>query len=118
MHGIFTAKYTTTTMLNPDEIIHTVNSIYSKAETTMLTLKDEKNGLIRVNSAAEKWYIVLNGSFCNVSHDLNFTAGRNTPFILSPSGGTFLAINPVPGGKIRKPSLMTACKGVLVLLCP
>jgi AraC-like DNA-binding protein len=69
-------------MLNPDEIIHTVNGIYSKGETTMLTLKDEKEGLIRVSTAAEKWFIVLNGIFCNVSHDLHFTAGRNTPFIM------------------------------------
>jgi AraC-like DNA-binding protein len=69
-------------MRNLDEIIHTVNSMYSKGETTLLTLKDEKGGLIRVNTAAEKWYIVLNGIFCNVSHDLHFTAGRNTPFIM------------------------------------
>ena len=69
-------------MHNQDEIIHTVNSLYSKGETTALMLKDEKGGLIRVNTAAEKWYIVLNGIFCNVSHDLHFTAGRNTPFIM------------------------------------
>ena len=69
-------------MFNLDEIIHTVNSIYSKGETTMLTLKDKKEGLIRVSTAAEKWFIVLNGNFCNVSHDLHFTAGRNTPFIM------------------------------------
>lgn len=69
-------------MRNLDEIIHTVNSIYSKGETTMLTLKDEKEGFIRVNAAAEKWFIVLNGIFCNVSHDLHFTAGRHTPFIM------------------------------------
>jgi AraC-like DNA-binding protein len=65
-----------------DEIIHTVNSMYSKGETAMLSLKDEKEGLIRVSTAAEKWYIVLNGIFYNVSHDLHFTAGRNTPFIM------------------------------------
>jgi len=69
-------------MHNLDEIIHTVNSIYSKGETTRLTCKDEKEGLIRVSTAAEKWFIVLNGSFCNVSHDLHFTAGRPTPFIM------------------------------------
>jgi AraC-like DNA-binding protein len=69
-------------MLNLDEIIHTVNSMYSKGETTTLSLKDEKEGLIRVNTAAEKWYVVLNGIFSNVSHDLHFTAGRNTPFIM------------------------------------
>jgi len=72
----------TTTMRNLDEIIHTVNSIYGKAETNMLTLKDEKKGLIRVNATAEKWFIVLNGIFSNVSHDLHFTAGRPTPFIM------------------------------------
>jgi AraC-like DNA-binding protein len=65
-----------------DEIIHTVNSMYSKGETKMFMLKDENDGLIRVNTAAEKWYIVLNGAFCNVSHDLHFTAGRQTPFIM------------------------------------
>ena len=69
-------------MRNLDEIIHTVNSIYSKAETNMLSLKDENKGFIRVNAAAEKWYIVLNGIFCNVSQDLYFTAGRPTPFIM------------------------------------
>ncbi len=69
-------------MRNLDEIIHTVNNMYSKGETTMFMLKDEKGGLIRVNTAAEKWYVVLNGIFCNVSHDLHFTAGRNTPFIM------------------------------------
>lgn len=69
-------------MLNQEEIIHTVNSMYSKGETTMLTVNDEKHGLIRVNTAAEKWYTVLNGTFCNVSHDLHFTAGRPTPFIM------------------------------------
>jgi AraC-like DNA-binding protein len=67
---------------NLDEIIHTVNSMYSKAETNMFALKDEKEGLIRVNTTAEKWYIVLNGVFHNVSHDLHFTAGRQTPFIM------------------------------------
>ena len=69
-------------MRNLDQIIHTVNSMYSKAETAALALKDEKKGLIRVNTAEEKWYVVLNGIFCNVSHDLHFTAGRNTPFIM------------------------------------
>ena len=69
-------------MHNLDEIIHTVNGIYSNGTTTMLMLKDEKEGLIRVNAAAEKWYIVLNGIFCNVSQDLHFTAGRRTPFIM------------------------------------
>ncbi len=69
-------------MRNLDEIIHTVNGIYSNGETSALTLKDENKGLIRVNAAAEKWYVVLNGIFCNVSQDLHFTAGRNTPFIM------------------------------------
>src|SRR4051812_24761580 len=69
-------------MLRLDEIIDIVNSMYSKGETTMLMLKDEKDGLIRVNTTAEKWYIVLNGTFCNVSNDLHFTAGRQTPFIM------------------------------------
>src|ERR1700712_377443 len=69
-------------MHNLNEIIHTVNNMYSNGETTMLMLKDEKDGLIRVNTAAEKWYIVLNGIFSNVSHDLHFTAGRNSPFIM------------------------------------
>src|SRR6478609_4479878 len=69
-------------MLNLDEIIHTVNGIYSKGETTMFSLKDEKDGLIRVNSAAEKWYTVLTGTFYNVSHDLHFTAGCQRPFIM------------------------------------
>jgi len=69
-------------MRNLDEIIHTVNGMYSKGETSTLTLKDEKKGLIRVNTAAEKWYVVLNGIFCNNSHDLHFTAGRQTPFIM------------------------------------
>jgi AraC-like DNA-binding protein len=73
---------TTTTMPNLDEIIHNVNSMYSKGETTMLTHKEEKEGFIRVNTAAEKWFIVLNGIFCNVSQDLHLTAGRNTPFIM------------------------------------
>ncbi|MES1159132.1 MAG: AraC family transcriptional regulator [Bacteroidota bacterium] len=75
-------KYITTTMHQPDEIIHTVNSMYNNGETATLTLRDEKDGLIRVNTAAEKWYIVLNGTFRNVSQDLHFTAGRNTPFIM------------------------------------
>ena len=48
----------------------------------MLMLKDEKKGLIRVNAAAEKWYIVLNGTFRNVSHDLHFTGGCQIPFIM------------------------------------
>ena len=69
-------------MSNQDEIIHTINGIYSKAETTTLSLNDEKAGLIHVNAAAEKWYVVLNGIFSNVSLDLHFTAGRNTPFIM------------------------------------
>src|ERR1700757_562368 len=69
-------------MRNLDEIIHTVNGMYSKAETTTLSLNDEREGLIRVNTAAEKWYIVLNGIFSNISQDLHFTAGRNTPFIM------------------------------------
>jgi len=48
----------------------------------MLLLKDEKEGLIRVNAAAEKWYITLNGTFRNVSHDLHFTGGCQIPFIM------------------------------------
>jgi len=49
----------------------------------MLTLKDEKEGLIRVNIAGEKWYTVLNGVFWNVSHDLHFTTeGCPSPFIM------------------------------------
>jgi len=56
--------------------------MYSKGENKTLMLKDEKDGLIRVNTVAEKWYIVLNGAFCNVSDDLHFTAGRQTPFIM------------------------------------
>ena len=64
-------------MRDLDEIIHTVNGIYSNGETSALTLKDENKGLIRVNATAEKWYVVLNGIFCNVSQDLHFTAGRN-----------------------------------------
>ena len=67
---------------NLDQVIHTVNGMYSNGETAMLALKDEKEGLIRVNTAAEKWYIVLNGVFCNVNRDLHFTAGRSTPFIM------------------------------------
>jgi len=67
---------------NLDEIIHTVNDIYSKAETNTLSLNDEREGFIRVNAAAEKWYVVLNGMFSNLSQDLHFTAGRNTPFIM------------------------------------
>src|ERR1700693_3989882 len=69
-------------MRNLDEIINTINGMYSKGETAMLTLKDEKEGLIRVNTVAEKWYIVLNGIYCNVSQDLHITAGRPTPFIM------------------------------------
>ena len=69
-------------MRDLDEIIHTINSMYSKAETTTLSFNDEKEGLIRVNTAAEKWYIVLNGIFSNVTQDLHFTAGRSTPFIM------------------------------------
>src|SRR6476659_1979937 len=78
----FTAEYSTKKMHNVEEIIHTVNSIYNNRETTMLMLKDEKEGLIRVNAAAEKWYIVLNGTFRNVSHDLHFTGGCEMPFIM------------------------------------
>ena len=70
------------TMRNLDQITDTVNNIYSKGETSMLSLKDDKKGLIRVNAAAEKWYVVLNGIFSNVSQDLHFTAGRHTPFIM------------------------------------
>jgi AraC-like DNA-binding protein len=62
--------------------MHTVNSMYNKAETSVLSIKNEKEGLIRVNTAAEKWYIVLKGIFCNVREDLHFTAGRQTPFIM------------------------------------
>lgn len=69
-------------MLDPDKIIYTVNNIYGKGETTTLSLKDEKEGFIRVNAAAEKWYIVLNGTFSNISQDLHLTAGRLTPFIM------------------------------------
>jgi len=65
-----------------DEIIHTVNGIYTNGQTSALSLKDENKGLIRVNAAAEKWYIVLSGTFCNVDRDLHFTAGRNSPFIM------------------------------------
>ncbi|MEO6978016.1 MAG: AraC family transcriptional regulator [Mucilaginibacter sp.] len=69
-------------MHNLDEIIHTVNSMYGNAETTLLKLKDEKQGLIQVNTDAEKWYIAIKGNFCNVGHDLHFTAGRSSPFIM------------------------------------
>jgi AraC-like DNA-binding protein len=69
-------------MQNVDEIINTVNSIYNNRETTILMLKDEKEGLIRVNAAAEKWYITLNGTFRNNSHDLHFTGGCQMPFIM------------------------------------
>jgi AraC-like DNA-binding protein len=65
-----------------DEIIHTVNGIYNNGESNSLSLKDENEGSIRVSAAAEKWYIVLNGSFCNVNRDLHFSAGRSTPFIM------------------------------------
>ena len=79
---LFTSEFDTKKMHNQDEIMHTVNSMYSKAETTTLSLKDGENGLISVNTTAEKWYVVLNGTFSNVSHDLYFTAGRPTPFIM------------------------------------
>ena len=69
-------------MRNLDEIVYTVNNMYSKGETTSLALKDEKEGVIRVKTTAESWYVVLNGIFSNVSQDLNFTAGRQTPFIM------------------------------------
>lgn len=69
-------------MQNLEEIVYNVNSIYSRGETRALMLKDEKEGLIRVSSAAEKWYVVLNGTFRNVSRDLHFSAGRSTPFIM------------------------------------
>lgn len=69
-------------MHSVDEIINTVNSIYNNRETTILELKDGEEGLIRVRAAAEKWYVVLNGTFRNVSHDLHFTAGCETPFIM------------------------------------
>lgn len=69
-------------MNNLDEVIHTINGIYNNRKTTLFSLKDEKKGLIRVNTAAEKWYHVLNGVFNNISHDLHFTAGRRTPFIM------------------------------------
>ncbi len=69
-------------MQNLDEIIHTVNGLYSNGKTDMLNLREEKGGLIRVNTASEKWYTVLSGIFCHVSQDLHFTAGRNTPFIM------------------------------------
>jgi AraC-like DNA-binding protein len=72
----------TAPMHNPDEIIHTINTMYSRAETTTLTLKDENGGLIRVNTTAEKWFIVLNGIFSNIDQELHFTAGRQTPFIM------------------------------------
>ena len=54
-------------MRNLDEIIHTINSIYSHGETTMLMLKDEKDGLIRVNTAL--WTSVYN--FRGLSFDNN-----------------------------------------------
>ena len=69
-------------MRNLDEIIHNVNGIYSRAETNTFSLKDEREGLIQVNTAAEKWYVVLNGIFSNLSQDLHFMAGRSTPFIM------------------------------------
>ena len=37
-------------MQNLDEIIHTVNNIYSNRETPMLMLKDEKDGLSPVDT--------------------------------------------------------------------
>jgi AraC-like DNA-binding protein len=67
---------------NLDEIIHTVNTIYSNGQSGMLKIEDDKEGLIRVNSAVQKWHIVLTGSFRNVSRDLHFEAGRSTPFIM------------------------------------
>ena len=69
-------------MQNFDEIRNTVNNIYNNRETTLFTLNDEKEGLIRVKAAAEKWYIVLNGTFRNVSHDLHFWGGCEMPFIM------------------------------------
>ena len=69
-------------MSNLDEIMHTVNGMYSKGETTSFKLKDEKQGLIHVSTAAEKWYIAINGNFCNVSHDLHFTVDKCSPFIM------------------------------------
>lgn len=45
-------------------------------------VKDEKEGIIRVKAAAEKWYIVLSGTYLNVSHDLHFTGGCQMPFIM------------------------------------
>ena len=78
----FTSKYYYEEMRNLDEIIHTVNGMYSKGETTTLKLKDEKQGLIHVSTAAEKWYIVINGNFCNVSHDLHFRVDKCSPFIM------------------------------------
>jgi len=69
-------------MHNLDEIIHIANSMYSKRETTVLKRKDEKEGLIQINTTAEKWYMVINANFCNVSHDLHLTAGRCSPFIM------------------------------------
>jgi len=69
-------------MPSQDEIIHTVNNMYGKAETASFMLTDKNEGVIRVNTAAEKWYVVLNGIFSNLSQDLHFTAGRQTPFIM------------------------------------
>ena len=57
-------------MRNLDEIIHSVNSMYSKRETTMLSLKDEENGFVSLNTIAEKWYTVLNGTISNFSHEM------------------------------------------------
>ncbi len=69
-------------MFKPEEIEYNVNHIYSNGENRVLKLKHGKEGLIHVNAAAEKWYIVLNGRFCNIKHDMHFTAGRCTPFIM------------------------------------
>jgi AraC-like DNA-binding protein len=69
-------------MQNLPELIHTVNTIYSKGQSTSLSVKDEKEGVIRLKATAEKWYLVLNGIFCNLSQDLHLTACRNTPFIM------------------------------------
>jgi AraC-like DNA-binding protein len=69
-------------MQNLPELIHTVNTIYSKGQSTSLSVKDEKEGVIRLKATAEKWYLVLNGIFCNLGQDLHLTACRNTPFIM------------------------------------
>lgn len=69
-------------MNNLDEIIHTINGMYSKKENASLKLKDEKQGLIHVSTDAEKWYVVISGNFSNLSHDLHFTVDRCSPFIM------------------------------------